>query len=88
METDENRYPVPESIVLDPFNDNQLQSDRQTRQKRRRKLVVDDATTISGEEMKSNMADFELVFSPDIKLDNRNLGTLSKHWIWLLQQSV
>jgi hypothetical protein len=56
METDENNHVVPESIILDPLSD--AQSDRQTRQKRRRKLIIDDMTTISGEEMKSNMADF------------------------------
>ena len=56
METDENNHVVPESIILDPLSD--AQSDRQIRQKRRRKLIIDDMTTISGEEMKSNMADF------------------------------
>jgi hypothetical protein len=58
METDENNHLVPESI-LEPLTDAQQQNDKQTRQKRRRKLIVDDVTTISGEEMKSNMADFK-----------------------------
>jgi hypothetical protein len=63
METDENNHIVPESISLDPLMDENLQNERATRQKRRRKLVVDDVTTISGEEMKLNMADYRSVTS-------------------------
>lgn len=62
MDTDENSHPIPGSI-LDPLSEAHLQNDRQTRQKRRRKLIIDEITTIGGEEMKSNMADFRLVRS-------------------------
>ncbi|KAI6192421.1 hypothetical protein M3Y97_00335700 [Aphelenchoides bicaudatus] len=60
METDENH--ISESIILEPL-DNQS-PDRQTRQKRRRKLIIDDNTTISGEEMKMNMTEFGDTLQP------------------------
>jgi hypothetical protein len=62
METDENSHPIPGSI-LDPLGDVYPSDDRHIRNKRRRKLIIDEVTTISGEEMKSNMADFRLVKS-------------------------
>lgn len=58
MDVDENNHTVPESIILDPLGDAQSQAERQNRQKRRRKLIIDEITTIGGEDMKSNMADF------------------------------
>lgn len=46
---------------LEPLEQQQQQrAERGTRQKRKRKLIIDEQKNISGDEMKANMADYRL----------------------------